>query len=128
VYYIGVTFFLIFFSTASESFFFLLTPRRSSWPRSNGYTNDFGLIFCFPFRLSIAYSHTPSLSLTPFSHLSTPFRLSISLSTHTHIPWPPSYSQWRVVFILNHLRHACQPLYTTMHGSFFQTPKDGIYW
>jgi len=122
-------FFLIFFSTASESFFFLLTPRRSSWPRSNGYTNDFGLIFCFPHRLSsITHSFSLSLCVCLSPSLPSPFHLSLfmflSLSvylslylvqthTHTYIPWPVSYTQWRVVFILNPLpTHACLPLHT----------------
>lgn len=82
MYYIGVTFFLIFFSTAFETFFFLLTPRRSSWPRSNRYTNDFGLIFCF---LSLAPTLTPSFTLFHSFWVSVFLHLSIPLShTHSH--------------------------------------------
>lgn len=61
--------------------FFLLTPRRSSWPRSNGYTNDFGLIFCFPHRPS-SLTHSFSLPLS----LSLTLSLSVSLLPSPSIP------------------------------------------
>lgn len=70
-------------STAPESFF-LLTPRQSSWPRSNGYANDFGLLF-----------HTLSRSSHPYLH-------QVHINTHT--PWPQSVTDtvlkiWRAVSI-----------------------------
>jgi len=101
---LGWLFSSFFFRPPLNRFFFLLTPRRSSWPRSNGYTNDFGLIFCFPHRpSSLTHSFFLLLSLTLFlsvSLLPSPLSLSfhvfislllsiplsrINLLTHTYI-------------------------------------------